>query len=260
MDHSWLGVRKTTNPNVWELPVSHGTTGARGKLYGGCVIAAAVVLLEELTDRPALWATSQFISAALPGDIVRLEAQLVATGYQLTQARVNATVNGRDQTLVLAALGAKDLDGEYSSLSAPEVPDPSQCEPIVIDPGIGGFRRRAEVRLARARSNDPERVTQSLWLRYDGTTSGDRYSLILAADSFPQAVNVALGRPVFGVSMDNTIRFMDPTECDWLLATSTVQVIHNGIGHGTTHLWSQEGQLLAIASQTCGISEIKSET
>ena len=42
----------------------------------------------------------------------------------------------------------------------------------------------------------------------------------------------------------------------WVLADLRVDELSEGVGHGTVHLWSADGDLLAVASQTCSMREV----
>ena len=60
----------------------------------------------------------------------------------------------------------------------------------------------------------------------------------------------AMGRIMHCTSLDNTIRFgrLEPTA--WVLCDNRMEYAGNGFGHGTVHLWSEAGTLLATASQS----------
>ncbi|MCP4086728.1 MAG: hypothetical protein GY745_16990, partial [Actinomycetia bacterium] len=56
---------------------------------------------------------------------------------------------------------------------------------------------------------------------------------------------------LFGSSLDNTVRFIDradtPGDPEWVLADLQVERAAHGVGHGTGHLWSEDGRQLGIA-------------
>jgi acyl-CoA thioesterase len=60
----------------------------------------------------------------------------------------------------------------------------------------------------------------------------------------------AAGRAGAGVSLDNTIRFGPPPQCDWVLLEVDPYFAHHGFVHGAARVWSPDGILLAVASQT----------
>ena len=96
---------------TWSLPVRVDLAGGRGQLFGGVALGAAVTQLEDLTGRPVVWATGQYISNAFPPDVVRFDAEVVVEGHNLTQARVIGHVDGREVLTVQAALGRRDQRG-----------------------------------------------------------------------------------------------------------------------------------------------------
>ena len=261
----FLGINKTPDEMVWELPVTAEITGGAGQLFGGCVVGAAAALLEQVTDRPVGWVTCQFGTGARPGDLIELRAEVVSQGRTVTQAKVHTTLDGQPHTTVLASLGTKQFDEHSPARPMPTVPGPDECSALVFDKGAGGLNDRLDVRSVEPLPTDsplvdgePARQTTiHLWFRFDGETSGDVFSVSIAADFFPPALSAAVGRRVFGASLDNTVRFIDRAQSEWILAEMTVDSIRDGIGHGTTYVWTQCGRLLAIATQTCAVSEFR---
>ena len=66
-----------------------------------------------------------------------------------------------------------------------------------------------------------------------------------------------LGEYVGGNSLDNTIRICRLVPTEWVLIDVRVDTVANGFGHGTVHLWAEDGTLLATASQSCIVREWK---
>ena len=83
----------------------------------------------------------------------------------------------------------------------------------------------------------------------------DAGALAILADYMPSVLGNAMGRVMGSTSLDNTIRFgrLEPTE--WVLCDNRMEYAGNGFGHGTVHLWSQSGTLLATASQSMIVRE-----
>jgi acyl-CoA thioesterase II len=63
-------------------------------------------------------------------------------------------------------------------------------------------------------------------------------------------IGQALGLPAGGNSLDNTIRIARLEPTDWVLLDIRVHAVHGGFGHGAVLLWSESGELLAVASQS----------
>ncbi|MDQ1400531.1 MAG: hypothetical protein QOE07_2368, partial [Acidimicrobiaceae bacterium] len=53
-----------------------------------------------------------------------------------------------------------------------------------------------------------------------------------------------------GNSLDNTIRVVQLVASEWILCDIHFLAVANGFGHGRAHLWSEDGTLLGIASQS----------
>jgi acyl-CoA thioesterase len=88
-----------------------------------------------------------------------------------------------------------------------------------------------------------------LWVRMPHVEH-DAGALAIIADFMPSVVGNALGRIMHCTSLDNTIRFgrLEPTR--WVLCDNRMEYTGNGFGHGSVHLWSESGTLLATASQS----------
>lgn len=254
-DTAFVGLRPTEDPAVWTLPVTPDLAGGRGQLFGGCGFGAAVEVLEHLVGRPAAWATAQFVSAARPPEVVRIEAASVATGRSFTQARVTGTVDDRPFLSVLAALGERPSDVEVRSLSMPEVGGPDDSEAHGFDPGESNLITRLDCRMARPGGADIlADGTSCYWVRPDGMAAGSTIALTIVADLVPLALSDTIGRPMFGSSLDNTMRFTSRSTDEWVLAEMQVETIVDGVGHVGTRLWSPDGTLLATGAQTCAVS------
>ncbi|MDZ7733194.1 MAG: thioesterase family protein [Acidimicrobiia bacterium] len=102
-----------------------------GRLYGGTAISVAITTAELVTGRPALWATTQFVSTVEQGAVVEVAVDVLAGGSRTSQVRVTGT--GPDGSVVFAALGATGhhrpdgLNGQFErfpTVTAPEASRP----------------------------------------------------------------------------------------------------------------------------------------
>jgi hypothetical protein len=75
-------------------------------------------------------------------------------------------------------------------------------------------------------------------------------SLAILGDYVPFGIGQALGRMGGGNSLDNTLRVYRLVPTEWVLLDIRIDAVAHGFGHGTVHLWSQDGSLLASASQS----------
>jgi acyl-CoA thioesterase len=56
-----------------------------------------------------------------------------------------------------------------------------------------------------------------------------------------------------GTSLDNTIRIGAAAETEWILLDMRPNLAVGGYGHGVANVWTEDGRLLAVASQTASM-------
>jgi acyl-CoA thioesterase II len=253
-DHlDWLDLRRV-GPGRYSLEVSDGLIRLDGQLYGGTGLAASVRAMAVETGRHPLWSTVQFAASATLGETLRIHVEELARGHKASQVRFTATVDDR---LVLAALGTTGVlapDGFDASFGEmPEVSAPADSEPwqhlfpVGVDadgPRTGAFLT-AEFRQARR-----DGAQSQMWVRMVDHPQ-TRESIAYLADFVPAAVVRAAGRVGVGTSMDNSIRFGPaPVDTEWIFIDVDPYFGHGGFAHGAGRIWSEDGVLLAVASQT----------
>ncbi len=242
----------------WAQPLVPELTGGRGGLFGGCAVGAVIAGLERATGRPLAWVTGQFLATCQPPDELRFEIDRLVEGRNIAQATVVARVGDADVLAFQAALGARPAtDGRLrsGSGSAPAVPPPEQCPPVEPPPGTGGLRPRFDGRSVPADpADDP--ATSRWWFRtHELDDQGDPALLAVVLDFVPMALTAALGRPVFGASLDNTVRVVERAVTPWVLAELTLDSLTDGIAHVTGRVWSDTGVYLAGGGQTCVVAD-----
>jgi acyl-CoA thioesterase len=250
LDPSGLGSFEVTVP----------LTRMDSRLYGGTAGAVATAAAEAVTGRRGLWTTVQFISHAELGDVIQVQVEVLAHGRRTSQARVTAVLGDR---VVFAAVAATaehkpgGLAGGY--LQPPRVVPFDQSEPYRIPVPEGyrpaepaGFERVLEIRTARPDGPKPPAGHLTFWARARGQLATPAV-LAYLSDMIPLAVARAAGRAGAGTSLDNTLRFGPPTRTDWVLVALEPHLAVGGYGHGQATLWSPEGELLAVASQTASM-------
>src|SRR5262245_14870688 len=99
----FLGLQSTHNPHRWVLPVTPGISAGGRFLFGGAGLGAAISALEATSGRPLVWATAQYLSYAVPPDIVDVDVTIAVAGHQITQARAVGHVADREIFTVNAA-------------------------------------------------------------------------------------------------------------------------------------------------------------
>ena len=73
----------------------------------------------------------------------------------------------------------------------------------------------------------------------------------VATDDLPAGtIRVKLGG---GTSLDNSIRIGTFVETEWILLDLRPHLAVGDYGHGSAHIWSEDGHLMATASQTASM-------
>lgn len=224
------------------------------QLFGGTGLAVLVAAMEEATGRSALWATVQFVGSAAEGERIDVEVEELAHGGTTSQVRVTATAGDR---MVLAGLGstARSREGgfEASFGTMPEVAPPDDCGPLTF----GAFdpppemKARGPFSIGDFRTAPGAHDSQYVWARVEGIEV-TRPLLAYIADFVPSAVLRAVGKFGGGTSLDNAMRFgpsPDPAS-EWVLLDSDPYFADNGFVHGAARLWTPDGTLVGIASQS----------
>jgi acyl-CoA thioesterase len=252
----FYGLQRTEDPNFWRMPVVPTLCSGLGALFGGCGLGACVEALEQVTGRPLVWATGQYLSYARPPSLMDIRINEVVRGHQISQARAIASVDGDEILTVNAALGHRDISYEGEWAIRPDVPPPEDCPPRDLqDRHEGTIMDRIEMRIANARSFDeldgtPGDGRSALWVRLPDVLEMSAASLAIVGDYVPFGISQALGHRAGGNSLDNTLRVAARVQTDWILADIRVQAVAHGFGHGLVHLWAHDGTLLGTASQS----------
>jgi acyl-CoA thioesterase II len=272
-DAEFLGMDRLGGTNRFEFTVADHLSRLDGKLYGGTAIAASVAAAEQVSDRPALWMTTQFVSTTGLDSKISVQVEVLAPGRRTHQVSVTGT-DAQGQ-VIFASLGATGhhapdgLTGEFES--RPEVGPPESGEvwssPFIgmargagIDPSVlplpagVGFSRAVDLRHPEIRHHpDPGPGRVCVWAR---RTDGGPVTAAVAAylaDMVPMAVARAHGVVAMGTSLDNTIRIGTYVQSEWVLIDLRPHLAAGGYGHGIAHVWSETGQLMATASQTASM-------
>jgi acyl-CoA thioesterase II len=256
---TFLGITPQDIALSWTLEVTPEVSTPGNFLYGGCGLAAALVALEQASGRPTAWATAQYLSFAETGSTLDFEVTIAVSGKHVTQARALGRVRGREILSVNAALGDGDLDLEGTWVSPPEVPPPLECAPRRIPEMFGeSVLNRVEVRVASGRMMEdvdgtPGTGSTSFWARLPGHFEPSAATLAIIGDYVASGVADPLGRSTMGRSLDNTIRVARLVPTEWILCDIHMHALARGFAQGLAHLWSEDGVLLATASQSLSV-------
>jgi acyl-CoA thioesterase-2 len=255
---TFLGLMPSHNPYRWSMEVRPDLCTGGGFLFGGAALGAAIVALEATSGRSCVWATSQYLSYARPGEVVDVDVTLAVAGRQVTQARAVCHVGNREILTVNAALGFRPMDVSGQFEKMPDVPGPDDCpdRPHRF-PVDGTIHDKLEQRLAKGRPfeeldgelGDGQTL---MWTRIPDVLEGvDASALAVLGDFVPTGVGQALGVRGGGNSLDNTLRVVHLVPTQWVLLDIRVHAVERGFGHGLAHMFAEDGTLLATASQSC---------
>ena len=77
-DAEFLGLAPGAEPGRFQVDVVDRLTRLDGQLYGGAAIALSVAAAETVSERPALWMTTQYVSTVAVGDRLDVHAEVLA--------------------------------------------------------------------------------------------------------------------------------------------------------------------------------------
>ncbi len=254
---TFLGIEPVDDDSLhWHMRVEPRVSTPGDFLFGGCGLGAALVALEDASGRPTVWATAQYLSYASTHSFVQWEITLAVVGSCVTQGRAVGMVDGQEILTVNAALGTDQLALNGVWVERPTVPPPDECPPRFVPET---FRNTIldEVEVRVAKSPPPEEMSgnaggpdSALWARVPGHLSPSAATLAIFGDYVSGGASRPLGLPTMGRSLDNTLRVARLTTTEWVLCDIRIHALINGYAQGVAFLWSQDGDLLATASQS----------
>jgi len=271
-DADFLGLARDDDTGRFRFVVEEHLARMDARLYGGTAIAVSMAAAEEVTQRPTLWMTTQFVSTVGQGAPVDVDAEVLAPGRRTNQVRVTGT--SADGATVFASLGAtghhrdSGLVGQFEHRPTVGPPDDSGRwespfsalaraaglpEPPSM-PRDTGFTRVIELRGAPIIEHpDPGAGRVCVWVRRrDGQAITPALAAFMA-DMVPMSIAHALGVFAGGTSLDNTIRIGEFEQSEWVLLDLRPHGAIGDYGHGVAHVWSEGGRWMATASQTAAL-------
>jgi acyl-CoA thioesterase len=229
-----------------------------GALYGGTAIAASMLAMEAATERDVQWITTQFVAPVQNGETIRLEAEVLASGRRTAQVRVTATAGVRIGFTSIGSTGTRvdnGLTGQFDRMPAVGGPDDatdswqghSRMGQI---PNEETFRRAVEYRHAPM-PEGPGPVL--MWSRFTDGRPMTPAGIAFVADMVPIAIARGAGKLGAGTSLDNSMRFGEVAPVEWVLLELQGNLAAGGYGHGLVRVWTEDGRLLGVGSQTASM-------
>jgi acyl-CoA thioesterase len=258
----FLALERGDDPMHWRVDIQPRVLTYAGAVHGGALLAAAVEALEGAFDRPLVWATAQYLHHAGPTGTIDIAITPEIEGRNTTQARAVLRVGGVDLIRASAALGSRPFPHEGRWVSAPDVPPPDASTPW-LGPHAEGEQvldhfpiRFATGRALEELDGTAGRGRAALWCRVPQgprlLTVGD---LALVGDVLMPGLSDALGVPITANSLDNTLRVVERATTHWVLLDVAFDAAMSGFAHASARLWTEDGTLLAIVSQTLVLRE-----
>lgn len=244
----------------WQLPVVPKTTGGRGSLFGGAGLAAGIVALEQASKKPVIWATGQYLAVTQQPVTLDLEVTLPAVGRNVIQGRAVGHLGDKEIITVFGACGERPNVAHGNWNTRPDAPEPESCELLESHHDGDSLHDHVEVRIARGMFGFSGQGTVSgdnrtlLWVRMPNVDH-DAGALAIIADYMPSALGNALDTQIGCTSLDNTIRIANRKDSNWVLCDNRIDFVGNGFGYGHVNMWSDDGTLLATASQSMIVRE-----
>jgi acyl-CoA thioesterase len=252
-ERDWLALEVASDGSRGDVVLDDIHVTFMGRMYGGAGLSLTSMMIEEITGRRLLWATTQFVGAPARGDRVSLRAEVGAAGKRISQVFVRAYVADRLMFQGMGAAGETRDDIEDRAIPrAPLLPPPEECRvmrPPVRATGDAWYLTSAERRFAD-RSDGP---VLRWWMRFPGRCATSPSTLAMFGDFVPAMVMEAIGEAGAGTSLDNTIRAGRAPEGEWVLVDGQPEMSVGGYGHGTVLLWGEHGHLAGVASQTSSL-------
>jgi hypothetical protein len=246
---AWLGLERV-DENDWRLPVTAGVVSGANALFGGCATAAGLVVARSLVTQPVVWGAAHFGALAPLGSEVSLRSRVITSGRTMTHLEVVGAFEGKDAFLVRATAGERPTgSGEGDWTRAVTVPGPDECRDFPQPVHEATWAARFEWRLAGT-STDTNEPWAAWWVRPNPDERADPLvNAVVLVDYVTYGMGRALGFPLGGLSIDNTVRLNRVKEAAWLLLVVRPGAITGGFGHGSAFVYA-DNALVAAGSQS----------
>ncbi|MDH5737047.1 MAG: thioesterase family protein, partial [Gammaproteobacteria bacterium] len=186
---------------------------------------------------------------------LNLDTEIPVSGRSLSQGIASGFLDGVDFLRVAATLGQRRGEEVADKVHPVKVAPAMDCPEIDLGSPRTAMHSHTELRLARGmfgvngQGTPSDDGCLSMWIRMPNVLN-DPGALAIMADYMLSGIGNSLSTIAYGVSLDNTIRIARLASTDWVQCDVIMEHISDGFGYGTAHLFSEEGLLMATASQS----------
>jgi acyl-CoA thioesterase len=222
-------------------------------VFGGAAAAAAARSMELASSAHVTILDTHFYRSIPYGCELLIEVEFPKKGRNLQRARAVGTVDGKAvfESLGTLATEPPQVTKSWTKPSLRTAP-PQDCPAWTGFPPQderGKMLERLDVRMASEGSLD-EAGAIALWARSREGAALDTSQLCLFADLLPGGIGHAVGRLGGGASLDNHLRVFEAPQTGWVLCEMQTLAAESRLAHGEMRLFSEDGALLASASQS----------
>ena len=212
------------------------------------------------SGRPTVWATGQYLSYAPTHSVVEWEVTLAVVGGHVTQGRAVGRVSevGRSSPSTPPSEGTSSTSTASGS-NPPSSHRPKSARPVTCPRSSATPSSTAiEVRIAKGRMFDdmdgePGSPDSALWARVPGHLAPSAATLAIFGDYVSGGVSQPLGGGPWGAALTTHCGSPSSSRPSGCSATSACTRSIGGYAQGVAFLWSEEGDLLATASQSLAV-------
>jgi acyl-CoA thioesterase II len=243
----------TEAPNHWQMTAHRnlclGPAGSK-HISGGASLASVVETMERATGRPLIQAHAQFLAVPAAGTDFVIDLRCINQGRSITQVQAAIIADDADRAIIAATLGARGDSGSFTWERAEPPCRPDTAPPVpFVRLDDGDLHSRLDMRLALDPRYNPTGRAM-FWVRAPDASPVPAAFLALIADYLPEAIHMNIGRPAGAVSLDNSIRIIRRVATPWLLCDIQLSAIADGLFHGRMAIFTEDGALVATASQS----------
>lgn len=251
--HTFASIKSADDPYRFALEVEPELCAwgaGRHFLMGGVGVGATLDAMSAVVGQPLIASSTQFMSFATVGEVLEVAVEVLVEGRTVTQARATVSSPERLVLATTAALGLRESQPHVTFDQMPDVPPPDQCplRPAQWE-AIASIHDRLEQRQVRADDVTATGRAQQ-WMRPLAGGASIPGCIAVVADHLPGVTHSAFETENNTNSLDNTIRFHDLVDSDWLLLDQQLTAIGNGSFHAEGRLFSEDGRLVASVGQS----------